>query len=109
MKQVKCANCGRTQKVQRMPDIQAKSMTPYERQRQRWFYLPGQDIVLCGGSLRTDGIEDGHDWCLHTHRENHPEAYQRVETMELFLPGMVGSVPPSVEAHLEDVDEEGNG
>lgn len=81
MRQVKCANCGRTQDIRTLPDIQARSMTPFERRRQRWFYLVGLDIVLCGGSLRTDGIDDGHDWCLHTHRENHPEAYKCVETV----------------------------
>ena len=106
MKQVKCANCGRTEKVERIPDLQARGWTPFQRQRARWFYIPGQNIVLCGGSLRTDGIDVGHDWCLHTHRENNREAYQRVETIELFMP-CTGKVPPGVEEHLEDV-EEGN-
>jgi len=108
MKQIKCANCGRTQLVERMPETQGRAMTPFERQRQRWFYVEGLDVVLCGGSLRADGIDDGRDWCLHMHRENNLEEYRRkhnVITVELFLPGMTGHVPEAARKFLEDVPE----
>ena len=104
MEQVKCANCGRVQVVQQMPQTQSRAMTPFERQRQRWFYLDKLDVVLCGGSLAVSGIDDGKDWCMHLHHENNQAAYYRVrdsQVVEIFMPGMLGCVPEGAKKHLE--------
>lgn len=106
MKQIRCANCGRTQVVQEAPPTQKGQMTPFELRRQRWFYLKGIDVVLCGGSLSKAGVDDGRDWCQHMHHENHRDLYAKHRTLEIeiFMPGMLGSVPEGVEKHLEEVD-----
>jgi len=88
-----------------MAETESRAMTPFERRRQRWFHVRVQDVILCGGSLRADGVDDGRDWCLYLHRENHPEMYRRDPVMELFLPGMTGHVPEGAEEHLEEADD----
>jgi hypothetical protein len=104
MKQIKCANCGRTQPVEKMAESQARLLTPFERRRQRWFYVEKLDVVLCGGSLREDGIDDGRDWCLHMHQENNKQRWGTDVVLDIFLPGLNGQVPEGVEKHLEEVD-----
>jgi hypothetical protein len=97
MKHVKCCECGRTQRIEEL--LPAARPTPYETRRHRWFFVVATGSVVCGGSHRGDGIDDGKDWCLVQHFRKHELDPKQMDVrypggvIHTFFPGIDGKVP----------------